>query len=184
MGLRVVHVKRRAGTITKPVVDLTKDRSGRVKEPTASNAVVSGKALEAKPVKQRQPQQPRRLHIKAAPDGPPIAADLPEEHRNKVEPARKPLTDKQEEILGQIIESAGEGNPKTIGLRLVLAASQHKDAGAWPIGLLAKAFHLSGRQLEGDAVYKVASGCRVARFRDMAASALTLLNQEPEVSER
>jgi hypothetical protein len=102
----------------------------------------------------------------------------------KVEPTRKPLTDKQEEILGQIIESAGEGDPKTIGLRLVLAASQHKDAGAWPIGLLAKAFHLSGRQLEGDAVYKVASGCRVARFGDMAASALTLLNRKPEESER
>jgi hypothetical protein len=92
----------------------------------------------------------------------------------KVEPTRKPLTDKQEEILGQIIESAGEGDPKTIGLRLVLAASQHKDAGAWPIGLLAKAFHLSGRQLEGDAVYKVASGCRVARFRKIDRAHETL----------
>jgi hypothetical protein len=38
----------------------TKDRSGKVKEPTASHAPVSGKALEAKPVKQGQPQQPSK----------------------------------------------------------------------------------------------------------------------------
>src|SRR5215831_14462504 len=137
------------------------------------------KAPEAKPEPKQDQAGP--LHITAAPDGPPIATDLPEQLR-KIEggPVHKPLSDKQLEILDRIVQKAGDGHPKTLGLRLVLAASEDEFAAAWPIGLLSKALHASGRSTEGDAVHKVAHGCRVARFGDMAAAALALLNQKIE----
>ena len=139
------------------------------------------KAPEAKPEPKQDQAGP--LHITAAPDGPPIAADLPEKLR-KIEggPVHKPLSDKQLEILDRIVQKAGDGHPKTLGLRLVLAASEDELAAAWPIGLLSKALHASGRRTEGNAVQKVAHGCRVSRFRDMAAVALSLLNQKIEAA--
>ena len=113
----------------------------------------------------------------------PIAADLLEKLR-KIEggPVHKPLSDKQLEILDRIVQKAGDGHPKTLGLRLVLAASEDELAAAWPIGLLSKALHASGRRTEGNAVQKVAHGCRVSRFRDMAAVAFSLLNQKIEAA--
>jgi hypothetical protein len=147
---------------------------------------VKPKPPEAKP--EPKPDQWERLHIRAAPDDPPIAADLPEKFR-KIEmgQVRKPLTDKQAEIIDRIILKTGDGHPQTLGLRLVLAASEDEIAAAWPIGILSKALRASGRSTEGDAVHKVAHGCRVSRFRDMAAAALLLLNQkieEPKVAEK
>jgi hypothetical protein len=58
--------------------------------------------------------------------------------------------------------------------------SEDEFAAAWPIGKLSKALHAFGRPIEADAVHRVASGCRVARRKDMAAAALALLNQKIE----
>jgi hypothetical protein len=163
MAIEVVHVKRR-GMSNKRVINLTKAAPPVKSEP------------EAKP----EPK-PRRLVIETAPDGPPIVPDLPEKLRKiKGGPVHKPLTDRQIEILAGIVQKAGEGHPKTLGLRLVLAACEDELAAAWPIELLSKALHLSGRPTAAHAVHKVAVGCRVSRYRDMAANALALLNQKIE----
>lgn len=139
-----------------------------------------GKAVPANPKPHTAKQEPE-LYIRAAPDGPPIAAELPEKLR-KIEggPIQKPLTEKQTEILNRIIQKAGDGHAKTLGLRLVLAASEDELAAAWPIGLLSKALRVSGRPTEADAVHLVAQGCRIARFKEMAAAALAQLNQKIE----
>jgi hypothetical protein len=179
MAFEVVH-KRRGGIATasqKPVIDLTKTAPKPAKAPPAKPA--EAKPAEPAKPKQQQQQKPRQLHITAAPDGPPIAPDLPEQLR-KWDPVRKPLTDKQVEVLDRIIQKAGEGSNKTLGLRLVLAAAEDKHAAAWPIGLLAKALGMAGHATEAHAVFMVAQGCRVARFKDMAAASLTLLNQKLE----
>ena len=175
MTFKVVHVKQRGGGSSKRVVDLTKTAP----RPLAKMSPVKPKPPEAKPA----PDQQEYLYIRAAPDGPPIAADLPEKFR-KIETGqvRKFLTDKQLEIIDRVILKAGDGHPKTLGLRLVLAASEDELAAAWPIGMLSKALHASGRPTEGDAVHKVAHGCRISRFRDMAAAALPLLNQKIEAA--
>jgi hypothetical protein len=173
MNFKVVHVKHRGGAPAKRVVDLTK---------TAPKPLAKMPPVKPKPPEPKQDQQ-ECLYIPAAPDDPPIAADLPEKLR-KIEggPVHKPLSDKQLEILDRIVQKAGDGRPKTLGLRLVLAASQDELAAAWPIGLLSKALHASGRSTEGQAVHSVAHGCRVARFGDMAAAALALLNQKMEAA--
>lgn len=120
--------------------------------------------------------EPKPVRIWAASKGPPITAELPEKHRELREPVQKPLNPKQIEALDRVIQRAGDDNdPKTLGLRLVLAAAHDEYAGAWPIGLLAKALHASGRPEMGTAVHRVAIGCRTARFGDMAAAALALL---------
>src|SRR6201981_538178 len=150
-------VKHRGGAPAKPTIDLTKKAAPVMSKP---------------PKAKREPrqQQPRRRQcITAAPDGPPNAAELPEKLRKIEGRVHKPRTDKQAEILGQIIEKAGDGIPRSLGLRLVLAASGHKYARTWPIGLLAKAFHVSGCPTEANAVWKVAMGFRVSRYGNMAA---------------
>src|SRR4029077_19125103 len=130
-------VKHRGGAPAKPTIDLTKKAAPVMSKPPQAK-------LEPK---QQQPR--RRQYITAAADGPPIAAELPEKlHKNEGR-VHKTRNQKQGEILGQIIEKAGDGIPRSLGLRLVLAASEHKYAAAWPIGLLAKAFHVSGRSLWG-----------------------------------
>jgi hypothetical protein len=164
--VQVVHVKRRPGAPTKRVVD-----AARVTPPVKPKQV----KLEPKP-KPEQEQQPKG--IVAAPDGPPISAELPEEFRKVEERVSKALTEGQAAIIDRIIRNAGEGHPKTLGLRLVLAASQDEYAATWPIGQLAKALHASGRRREGEVVHRVALGCRTARYRDMAASALEVLNKK------
>ena len=177
MTFKVVHVRQRGGASAKRGVDLTKTTP----RPLAKMPAVKSKPPEDKP----EPKQDRqeRLHIPAASSGPSIAADLPEKLR-KIEggPVHKPLSDKQLEILDRIVQKAGDGHAQTLGLRLVLAASEDEFAAAWPIGLLSKALHASGRPTEGNAVHKVAHGCRVARFRDMAAAALPLFNQKIEAA--
>lgn len=177
MNFKVVHVKHRGGVPAKRVVDLTKTAP----KPLAKMPPVKPKPPEVKP----EPKQDQQecLYIRAAPDGPPIAADLPEEHR-KIEggPVQKTLTDKQLEILNRVVEKAGDGDPKTLGLRVVLAAAEDEHAAAWPIGLLSKALRFSGRPTEAEAVHKVALGCRLSRFKDMAANALVLLNEKIEAA--
>ena len=164
MDFQVVRVRRRGGTPAKPVIDLKK-----------------AAPLAAKP--KAPPTEPKCLHITAAPDGPPISEHVPEKHRKIENKVGKVLTDEQAEILGRIVQKAGVGHPSTLGLRLVLLASEDEHAVAWPIGQLSRALRLSGRLTEGDAVWKVAQGCRTSRYRDMAAAALTLLNQRIEEAE-
>ena len=179
MTFKVVHVRHRAGAVAKPVIDLTKT----VPKPLARMSPAKPKAPEAKPEPKQDQAGP--LHITAAPDGPQIAADLPEKLR-KIEgsPVHKPLSDKQLEILDRIVRKAGDGHTKTLGLRLVLAASEDDLAAAWPIGMLSNALRTTGRSTEGDAVHKVAHGCRVSRYRDMAATALVLLNEKIEAAKK
>jgi hypothetical protein len=133
--------------------------------------------LQATPKPKTPPKnEPKPVMIWAASKGPPIAAELLEKHRELREPVQKPLNPKQIEALDRVIQKAGDDNdPKTLGLRLVLAAAHDEYAGAWPIGLLAKALHASGRPEMGTAIHRVAVGCRTARFGDMAAAALALL---------
>ena len=174
MTFKVVHVRQRSGVSAKRGVELTKTNPG----PLVRMSPIKSKPPEDKP---KQDQQ-ERLWITAAPDGPSIAADLPEKLRKiKGGLVHKPLNDKQLEILDRIIQKAGDGHPKTLGLRLVLAASEDDVSAAWPIGTLSRALRASGRSIEGDAVHKVAYGCRVSRYRDMAATALALLNQAIEI---
>jgi hypothetical protein len=161
-------VKHRGGAPAKPTIDLTKKAAPVMSKPPQAK-------LEPK---QQQPR--RRQYITAAADGPPIAAELPEKLHKIEGRVHKPRTDKQAEILGQIIEKAGDGIPRSLGLRLVLAASEHKYAAAWPIGLLAKAFHVSGCPTEANAVWKVAMGFRVSRYGNMAATALAVINEKLE----
>jgi hypothetical protein len=177
MTFKVVHVRHRAGAPTKPILDLTKAAPRPIK-------VLSAKPnAPEKPKPEAKEDKPAPLYIPAAPDGPPIAADLSEGHRKiKGGPLQNPLTDKQVEILDRVIRAAGNGDPKTLGLRLVLSASEDEHAAAWPIGLLSKGLRLSGRPIEGDAVHKVAMGCRTSRYRDMAANALVLLNEKIEAA--
>ena len=118
MNFRVVRVRRRGGTPAKSVIDLTKKAA----------------PLAAKP--KARPPEPERLDITAAPDGPSISAHLLEKHRKIENKVGKVLTDEQAEILGRIVQKAGVGHPRTLGLRLVLAASEDEDAAAWPIGQL------------------------------------------------
>ena len=164
MAFQVVH-KRRGGIATasqtKPVIDLTKTAPKLAKAPPVNSEL--------------------KLQITAAQDGPPIAAELPERLRTPAPwSAQKSLTGQQVQILDRIIRKAGDGHPNTLGLRLVLAAAEDELAAAWPIGLLSKALRAAGYEKEGFAVYSVAQGCRVARFKDMAATSLTLLNQKLE----
>jgi hypothetical protein len=115
--------------------------------------------------------------IVAAEDGPPLAAGLPEQYRGPAPwSVQKSLTEVQVETINRIIEKAGPGRRKTLGLRLVLAASEDKSAGSWPIGLLSKALGVAGHAAESHAVYQVAMGCRTARFRDMARATIELLD--------
>jgi hypothetical protein len=165
MTVQVVHVKRR-GVSAKRVIDLTK---------ATLKPLSKMPPVEPKPEPKPEPkqQQPECLYITAAPDGPPLAADLPEKLRkNELGFVRKTLTDRQIEILDRIVQKAGDGQAKTLGLRLVLAACEDELAAAWPIGLLSKALHISGRPIEGQAVHSVAHGCRVARYGDMARLSL------------
>jgi hypothetical protein len=97
---------------------------------------------------------------------------LAENLRGKIEPVRQPLTDAQTKILNAVIDGAGEGRGDTLGLRLVLAASKHPHAAAWPIGILARALEISGRKAEGMAVRGVAWGCRLSRYGEVASSTL------------
>jgi len=175
MSFKVVLVRQRSGS-AKRVVDPTKT----MPRPPVKMPPVKSKSPEDKPEPKQDQQE--RLRITAAPDGPSIAADLPEKLR-KIEggPVHKPLNDKQLEILDRIVQKAGDGHPKTLGLRLVLAASEDDLTAAWPIGMLSRALRASGRSIEGDAVHKVAHGCRVSRYRDMAATALALLNEKIEI---
>src|SRR5215813_7419260 len=154
MNFRVVRVRRRGGTPAKSVIDQTKKAAPSTAKPKAP------------------PPEPKRLHITAAPDGPAISEHLLAKHRKIENKVGKALTDEQAEILGRIVQKAGIGNPRTLGLRLVLAASEDEHAVAWPIGQLSRALRLSGRPTEGEAVWKVAQGCRISRYRDMAAAAL------------
>jgi hypothetical protein len=161
MAFEVVRKKR--------VIDLTKGKVIPKRVPAPAPVQPPEKA-KPKP----KPMGPKL--IQAATDGPPIAVDLPENHR-KSEPVLKSLTDKQVEILDRLLQKTADGPIQTIGLRLVLAASEDEQAAAWPIGALSKALHLHGRHHEGQAVYSVAWGCRLSRYRDMAASVLEQVNQ-------
>jgi len=171
--VQIIHKRPRGG---KPVIDLTKkpvkDAANTVfksKEPNTAMPPLAAK-VETKP-----------LAISAAPDGPPIAPDLPEKHRGPAPwSAQRSLTEQQVETINRIIQKAGEGHAKTLGLRLVLAAAEDEQAAAWPIGLLAKAFSAAGQATESHAVYQVMQGCRTARFRDMAAAALEAINKRME----
>jgi hypothetical protein len=124
-----------------------------------------------------KPDRKGSLLIGAAPDGPPISADLPEAARRKITEGRKLLTPVQLEILNRVISKAGEGDPQTLGLRLVLAASQDELAAAWPIGMFQAALSFAGRVDESRAVHGVMVGCRVSRWGEMAAGALAILEQ-------
>ena len=150
------------------VLDLTKTAASKV-----ANIVPS----KSKPRTARQEPGPP-VYIGAAPDGPSIAPELPEGRRKIQGRVENPLTDKQTEIVDRIIQKAGAGHPKTLGLPLVLAASDDELAAAWPIGLLSKALRVSGRPAEADAVHRVALGCRLSRFKNMAAAALQVLNKK------
>jgi hypothetical protein len=137
--VHVVHVKRRNGNTNKPVIDLAK----KTVSPKPAGLAKPDKAPLPKPPVETKP----KLEIAAALDGPPIAPELPEKLRTPAPwSAAKGLTDEQVQILDRIIQKAAEGNPKTYGLRLVLAASRDEQAGAWPIGLLSKAIQ-RGRSL-------------------------------------
>ena len=166
--VQVIHVKRRPGAPAKRVLDLATRVTPRVKP----------KQVKPDPKPEPKQQQPKR--ITAAADAPPISAELPEQFRKVEQAVTKILTEEQAAIIDCVVCKAGEGHPKTLGLRLVLAASEDEFAATWPIGLLIKALHASGRRREGEAVYRVALGCRNARYRDMAASALELLNKKLE----
>lgn len=173
MTFKVIHVRQRSGASAK-----------RVLAKTTSRPLVKMPPVKFKPPDDKQePKQAQqeRLFITAAPEGPSIAADLPEKLR-KIEggPVQKPLTNNQLEILDRIVQKAGDGHPKTLGLRLVLAASENDLTAAWPIGTLSRALRASGRSIEADAVHKVAYGCRVSRYKDMAATALAVLNEQIE----
>ena len=176
MAFQVVHKQRRGGNTTKkPLLDLTK------KPVDAANAV-----FKPKPAKEPSPKPPveakqQRLNITAAPDGPPLAPDLPEKLRTPAPwGAQKTLTEQQTQALDGIIQKAGDGHPKTLGLRLVLAASEDECTASWPIGILSKALGVAGYATASHAVHMVAYGCRVGRFKDMAANSLALLNQKLE----
>jgi hypothetical protein len=161
--VQVTYTKRR-DVSAKPMIDLTK---AAPKPPPKAKA----------PAKQ---QQPKQLQVRAAPNGSPVTAELPEHLRIKAELVRRPLTDKQAATLDAVVQKAGDGPPDTMGLRLVLAASEIEYAAIWSIGILAKALHLSGRKAEGEAVHRVAFGCRVSRFSEMASSALKHIEQRGE----
>jgi hypothetical protein len=171
--VHVVHVKRRNGNTNKPVIDLAK----KTFSPKPAGLAKPDKAPLPKPPVETKP----KLEIAAALDGPPIAPELPEKLRTPAPwSAAKGLTDEQVQILDRIIQKAAEGNPKTYGLRLVLAASRDEQAGAWPIGLLSKAFSVAGHSTEAHAVFTVAQGCRVSRYEAMAESSLKILNRKLE----
>jgi hypothetical protein len=174
MTLKVVHVRQRSGASAKRVLAKSTPR------PLVKMPPVKSKPPEDKP--EPKQAQKERSFITAAPDGPSIAVDLPEKHR-KLEggPVHKALNNRQLEILNRIVQKAGDGHAKTLGLRLVLAASEDDVSAAWPIGTLSRALRASGRSIEGDAVHKVAYGCRVSRYRDMAANALAMLNDKIEI---
>ena len=159
--VQVIHKNRRGGNSTKSLLDLTK-------KPT--------KASPPKPPVGAKPL----LRISAAEDHAPIAADLAEQHRGLAPWVEKALTDQQTAVIDRIIARAGDGDRRSLGLRLVLAASEDECAGSWPIGLLSKAFSVAGHATASHAVYQVAQGCRTARFRDMAASALEVINKRIE----
>ena len=159
--VQVIHKNRRGGNSTKSLLDLTK-------KPT--------KASPPKPPVGAKPL----LRISAAEDHAPIAADLAEQHRGLAPRVEKALTDQQTAVIDRIIARAGDGDRRSLGLRLVLAASEDECAGSWPIGLLSMAFSVAGHATASHAVYQVAQGCRTARFRDMAASALEVINKRIE----
>ena len=174
MAFQVVHKQRRGGNTTKPLLDLTK------KPVDAANAVFKQPAKEPSPKPPVEAKQ-QRLNITAAPDGPPLAPDLPEKLRTPAPwGAQKTLTEQQTQALDRIIQKAGDGHPKTLGLRLVLAASEDECTASWPIGILSKALGVAGYATASHAVHMVAYGCRVGRFKDMAATSLALLNQKLE----
>ena len=177
--VEVVHIRRGGNTTKKPLLDLTK-------KPAAD---LAQKAFAPKPAKVPPPkllaEAKPNLQITTAPDGPPIAAELPEKQRTPAPwSAQKALTEQQVQILDGIIQKAGDGHPRTLGLRLVVAASKDEHAASWPIGLLAKALGVAGRATESHAVFMVAQGCRVSRFGDMAATALELLNRKLEAKQK
>jgi hypothetical protein len=88
----------------------------------------------------------------------------------------------QLEILNRVISKAGDGEPRTLGLRLVLAASQDELAATWPIGMFQAALGFAGHTAESKAVHRVVRGCRVSRYGEMAAAALTILDQASETA--
>jgi hypothetical protein len=77
MNFRVVRVRRRGGTPAKSVIDLTKKAA----------------PLAAKP--KAPPPEPKRLHITAAPDGPPISEHLLERYRKIENKVGEVLTDER-----------------------------------------------------------------------------------------
>jgi hypothetical protein len=160
------------------VVDTTKARTTKEAanavfkpkpEAAAKDAGLATPTVEAKP-----------LTTVAAEDGPPLAAELPEHHRGRAPwSAQRTLTEQQVETINRIIQKAGHGRRKTIGLRLVLAASEDEAAGAWPIGLLTKMLAVAGHATASHAVYQVMQGVRVGRYREMARTSIELLHQKP-----
>src|ERR1700747_2082401 len=102
MTFKVVHVRQRGGASAKRVVDLNK---------TAPNTLARMSPETPKPPGAKPEPKQEFLYITAAPDGPPIAADLPEKLR-KIEggPVQKPLTDKQVDVLDRITQKAGGGH--------------------------------------------------------------------------
>ena len=85
-------VKHRGGAPAKPTIDLTKKAAPVMSKPPKAK-------LEPK---QQQPR--RRQYITAAPDGPPLVAELPEKLHKIEGRVHKPRTDKQAEILRRVTD--------------------------------------------------------------------------------
>lgn len=141
--------------------------------------VVDATSLKAKTAGEAKP-----LAIVAAEDGPPLATELPEQHRGRAPwGAQRTLTDQQLETINRIVQRAGHDHRKTLRLRLVLVASEDEAAGAWPIGLLGKMLAVAGHATASHAVYQVMQGVRVGRYREMARTSIELLNKKPTDSQ-
>jgi hypothetical protein len=159
------------------VVDATSNAKKLVE---AANAVFKPKAAAAPVATEGAAPAAKSLIVVAADDGPPSAAALLEQHRGLAPwSAQKSLTTAQVETIDRIIQKAGDGRRKTLGLRLVLAASENEAAGAWPIGLLAKMLAVAGHATASHAVYQVMQGVRVGRYREMARASIELMNEKP-----
>jgi hypothetical protein len=171
----------------KPVLSLGKRvvvvaTSLKAKTPAeAANAVFKPKSkVDTKDAGPASPAvEAKQLTTVAAEDGPPLAAELPEHHRGRAPwGAQRTLTEQQLETIYRIIQRAGHGHRKTLGLRLVLAASEDEAAGAWPIGLLAKMLAVAGYATASHAVSQVMQGVRVSRYREMARNSIEVLNKK------
>jgi len=170
----------------KPVLSLGKkvvivDATSKAKTAVGAVNAVKADTKDAGPATPAVEAKPLAM---VAEDGPPLAAELPEQHRGRAPwGAQRTLTEQQVQTINRIIQRAGHGHRKTLGLRLVLAASEDEAAGAWPIGLLAKMFAVAGQATASHAVYQVMQGVRVGRYREMARTSIELLNKEPTDSQ-